>query len=64
MGQQVVGEQDRLSGLQVGLARHDRVRVGIGLCDQCRNQLQRSVGHPAHRVAQPHPEQCRHLVIA
>ena len=62
--QQVVCEQDRLGGLQVGLARHDRVRMCRRLVGQRRHHIEHTVGHPAHPVAQPHPEQSGDLVVA
>ncbi len=64
MGQQMVGEQDGLGGLQVGLAGHDGVRVRGGLIRQCRDDVESAVGDPGHGVAQPHPEQSGHLVVA
>ena len=64
VGEQVMGQQHRLRGLQVGLARHDRGRMGRRLGGQRRDHLQHPVGHPAHGVPQPHPEQGGHLVVA
>ena len=34
VGEQVVGEEDRLGRLQVGVAGHDHVEVGLGLVEQ------------------------------
>ena len=39
-----------------------RVRGGLG--GQRADEVEHTVGDPAHRVAQPHPEQGGHLVVA
>ena len=62
--EQMVGQQDRLSGLQMRLARHDGARVSRGLVGQCADEVQRARGHTPERVAQPHPKQRGHLVIS
>lgn len=62
--QQMVRQQDGLCGLQVGLARHDRGGMRGGLDRERVDHLEATVGDAAHRVAQPHPEQCGHLVVA
>jgi hypothetical protein len=64
MRQQVMRQQDRLRRLQMSLARHDRGRMRRGLRRQCRHDLERSVGDPSDRIAQPQPEQRGHLVIS
>ena len=60
----MVGQQDRLRGLQVRLAGHDGARMSRGLAGQCADKVQRARGHPPERVAQPHPEQRGHLVVS
>nr|VTP01322.1 hypothetical protein BIN_B_02876 [Mycobacterium kansasii] len=62
--EQVVGQQDRLSRLQVCLAGHDRDRMRGGLNGQGLDHVERTGGDPAHGVAQPHPEQGGDLVVA
>ena len=64
VGEQVVGQQDRLRRLQMGLARQDRGGMRGGLGGQRRHDLEHAVGDPADRVAQPHPKQRGHLVIS
>ena len=63
MGKQMVGQQYRLSCLQVRLSRHGCRRVSRGLAGQRLDHTQHTDGDPAHGVAQPHPEQRGHLVI-
>ena len=64
MRQQMMRQQHRLGGLQVCLAGHDRARVRGRLGGERFDDGEDTVGHPAHGVAQPHPEQCGHLIIA
>ena len=64
MRQQMMGQQHRLGGLQVCFAGHDRARVRGRLGGERFDDGEDTVGHPAHGVAQPHPEQCGHLIIA
>ena len=63
MRKKVMRQQNRLRGLQMRLAGHDRRRMRGGLRGQCLNHTEDTVGHPAHGVAQPHPEQRGHLII-
>ncbi len=60
----MVGQQDRLSGLQVRLAGHDGVRVCGGLGGQGADNVERAGGHATYRVTQPHPKQGGHLVVS
>ena len=46
------------------LARHDGLRVAIGLGNQRVHDVEHSRGNVADRVAHPHAEQGGHLVIA
>ena len=62
--QQVMRQQDRLRGLEVGLTGHDRGGVRGGLGGQCVDDLQHAVRDTTDRVAQPHPEQRGHLVVS
>lgn len=64
MREQMVCQQDRLGGLQVGFAGHDGARVCGGLLCQRTDHVEHTGGDPAHRVAQPHPKQRGHLVVA
>ena len=64
MCQQLVRQQHRLSRLRVSLARHDGIRVCLGLSDQGADQVRDIQCNAAHGIAQPHAEQGCHLVIA
>ena len=64
VGEQVVGQQYRLRGLQVRLAGHDRGGMGGGLGGQRRDHVEHTVGDAADRVTQPHPKQRGHLVVS
>ena len=64
VGQKVMRQQDRLRGLQMRLAGHDRRRMRRGLRRQRGHHLEYSVGDPPDRVAQPHPELRGHLIIS
>ena len=64
MGQQMMGEQDRLGRLQMCLSGHDGRRMRGGLRGQCGHQLERAVGDPPDSVAQPEPKQGGHLVVS
>ena len=57
-------QQHRLCGLQMCLAGHDRRRVRGRLRGERLDETEHSVGHPAHRVTQPHPQQRGHLIVA
>ncbi len=57
-------QQDRLRRLQMGLAGHDRRRVGGGLSGQRADDLEAAVGDPSDGVAQPDPKQRGHLVVS
>ena len=62
--QQVMGQQNGLGRLKVRLTRHDRLRMRVGLRHQRLDDPEHAIGHPVHRVAQPHPQQGGHLVVA
>ena len=64
MGQQVVAEQDRLGVLQVGAAGHGHTLVGLGLLHQRVDGGQDAAGDDPGVVAQEHPAQGCHLVVA
>jgi hypothetical protein len=64
VGQQVVAEQDRLGVLQVGPARHGHAVVGLGLLHQRVDGGQHAAGDDPGVVAQEHPAQRGHLVVA
>jgi hypothetical protein len=61
---QVVREQHRLGVLQVRPPGHRGVRVRRGLRDERVDDVQDAGADPARGVAQPHPEQGGHLVVA
>jgi hypothetical protein len=60
----VVAQGDRLGRLQVGITRHDRRRVGLGLVDQRALQLAQTLVETVDGFAHPEPEVGRHLVVA
>ena len=62
--QQMVGEQDRLRGLHMRLAGHDRRRMRSRLGRKCRNEFERAFGHPSDRIAQPQSKQRGHLIVS
>ena len=64
MGQQLVRQQHGLCGLEVGLTRHDCVRVAIRLAQQSLHHVHDTSGHVSQGFTQPHSEQRGHLVIA
>ena len=64
VGEQMMGQQDRLRRLQMGLARHDRRGMRCGLHGKRRNHVEHAVADGPHRVAQPHPKQRGHLVVS
>ena len=57
-------QQHRLRGLQMSLAGHDRRRVRGRLRGERLDEAEHTVPHSAHRVAQPHPKQRGHLIVA
>ncbi|SKF17698.1 Uncharacterised protein [Mycobacteroides abscessus subsp. abscessus] len=57
-------KQHRLGGLQMSLARHDRIRMCPGLIRQCLHDVEHALGDASGRVAQPHPKQCGHLIVS
>ena len=61
---QVVGEQHRLGVLQVRAPGHRRVRMRHGLGEQRVDDVADPRADPAGCVAQPHPEERGHLVVA
>ena len=56
VGEEVVGEEDRLRPLQVGVARGEGVPVGLRLTRQHRRQLVDACGDPQGCRLQPEPE--------
>ena len=64
MGQQVVGEQDRLGVLQVGATGHRGVGMRLGLLDERVDGGQYTAGDDTGMVAQEHAAQGRDLVVA
>jgi hypothetical protein len=64
VGGEMVGEQDGLRVLQVRAPGHRGVGVRSGLGDQRVDDVQHTCADPAGSVAQPHPEQRGHLVVA
>ncbi len=62
--EQMVREQHRLRRLQVRLARHHGVGVRGGLVCDGVDDVEHTVADTPRRVAQPHAEQRRHLVVA
>lgn len=64
MGQDVVGEEDGLSVLEVRPARHGDVRVGLGETDQRVLELGDQTADDPGVVAQVHPEERGDLVVA
>ena len=47
MGQQVVGQKNRLSVLQVRTARHGSIRVGCRLSNECLDNSEHLLGNDA-----------------
>ena len=64
VGQQMVGQQDRLGVLQVGAARHRRARVLLRLPGERVDDVEHPGGDAARRVAQVHPDHGGDLVVA
>ena len=64
MGQELVGEQDRLGVLQVGAARHGRVGVGLGLGNQGVDGVHDAGSNDRGVIAQVHAAQGGNLVVA
>ena len=64
VGQQVVAEQDRLGMLQVGAAGHGHPLVRLGLVHQRVDRGEHAAGDDPGVVAQEHPSQRGHLVVA
>src|SRR5690606_19121960 len=64
VGEDVVGEEDRLGVLEVGAAGHGHVRVGLGQADQRVLELGDQTADDPGVVAQVHPEEGGHLVVA
>ena len=62
--EQVVGQQDGLSVLHVGSARHGDASVALGLVGKRRDEGQHLVRQQAGLLAQVHPDQRRDLVVA
>ena len=53
-----------LSGLQMGISRHNRFRMGICLVQKRFLQAGQQLVSLGKRFAQPQPDICRHLIIA
>ncbi len=64
VGQELVCQQDRLGGLEVGLTRHHRLGMGVRLGHEGIDHVEYPLRHGADGVPQPHAEQGGHLVIA
>ncbi len=64
VSQHVVGKEDRLGGLQVGVAGHDDGEVGFGLAQQRLLQLVEVAEDVLELVAQIQAHIGRHLVVA
>ncbi len=64
IGQHVVPEGHRLGRLQVGVARHDRIGVRLGLVDQRGLQVRHSRVELVDGVAHPEAEVGRDLIVA
>ena len=64
VGEHVVGEEDRLGGLQVGVARHDDVEVALRLADERVDQQVEIGGDLDDLVPQVEADIQRHLVVA
>ena len=59
-----MAEGDRLGRLQVGEARHQRRRMGLGLGEQGPLQVRQGDHHPIAGGAHPQAQVQRHLVVA
>ena len=64
VGQQVVGEQDRLGGLDVGRPGHDGLAVALGQPDEGTLESEDRGVEPVDRATQPEPQVRRDLVVA
>jgi hypothetical protein len=64
VGQHVVGEQHGLGVLEMGAAGHRDVRVRLGEADERALELGDQAADDPGVVAQVHPEERRHLVVA
>ncbi len=64
MGEYVVGEEHRLRVLEVGPARHGHVVMRLGEADQRVLEVRDQTADDPAVVAQVHPEEGGHLVVA
>jgi hypothetical protein len=64
VGLQVVREQHRLRVLKMRASRHDRARVGFGLCHERVDHAEDLARDRARVIEQVHPYEGRDLVVA
>ena len=64
IGEQVVGQADRLGPLQVGVTRYQGVGLGLGLGQQGPLKAQQGAIDQVHLLAQPEAQIRAHLVVA